>query len=50
MKTNFKRFGTPIKIPIHSIDKPLPEIANIVSTYINALMPPPSNDETGAGL
>lgn len=40
MQANLKRFGTPIKIPIHSIDKPLPEIANIVSQYVNELLPP----------
>lgn len=40
MQANLKKFGTPIKIPIHSIDKPLPEIAKIVDNYLQTLFPP----------
>ncbi|MES2769826.1 MAG: STM3941 family protein [Bdellovibrionota bacterium] len=38
MLSNYKKLGTPIKIPIHAIDKTPQEIANIISEYTNSLM------------
>lgn len=38
MKSHLKRFGTPIRIPIHAINKSPQDIANIISEYTKSLM------------
>ena len=37
LKSNLKKFGTPIKIPIHSIDKTPQEILNLILDYSKSI-------------
>lgn len=41
LQNNMKRFGTPIKVPIHAIDKSPQEIANIISEFTKNLQRSP---------